>query len=185
MAAAASWLPLSRHSSCAQPLGCPGRLLSLTAESKMSMVKAQVGTQGHTAQKWEGPPGLLAHSTNKLNEIQRKDSRNLAGYISETDFLFAIEGLFLTFGELVSLTGMYAWPVFAPLLLWQHYLLPKYSFFFPVVPLRIYLQGLINTLTNYFAKLSKLFQSPLKTCLFPKTFFVNPSYSTPILPEFE
>jgi len=68
MAAAASWLPLRGHGICALLLGCPGRLLPLTRAGETSMVRVQLGTLGHTAEKREEPPGSLTHSTNTLKK---------------------------------------------------------------------------------------------------------------------
>lgn len=76
MAAAASWLPWA---GTAQLLGCPGRLLPLAGHGEMFMVRVQLGTLGHTAQKWEGPPGSLTQSINRLKndteEWQQKFNR--------------------------------------------------------------------------------------------------------------
>lgn len=55
--------PLSRHGSAAGlswQTAAPGRA------REMFMVRVQLGTLGHTAQKWEGPPGSLTQSINRL-----------------------------------------------------------------------------------------------------------------------
>lgn len=93
VAAAVSWLPEQARLSSwlTWQTAAPGRAWGVL------MVRAQLGTLGHTAQKWEGSPGSLTHSINRLN-----NSRNLTRINRGSRFPApAAEGLFSVLGEQV------------------------------------------------------------------------------------